>query len=161
VESYEETWNTFEREREKMNVLGLDLDGVVIDLTYLEEELGTRDLWEEDTAYANPEQLPPVEGVEKVFRTGDVEAIITRRRWRKPVEIWFDYWFGRLVAPIYCLGPVGDKARVCRKLGITVFVDDDYFTVKHLIANGIKGLWFTVDKDRDLYLFLKRRGVVW
>jgi len=38
-------------------------------------------------------------------------------------------------------------------------VDDDYFIVECLKGCGIRALWFTVEKDRDLYEFLKREGV--
>ena len=41
-----------------------------------------------------------------------------------------------------------------------MFIDDDYFTVADLIANGIRGLWFEIERDRDLYAFLIREGVI-
>jgi hypothetical protein len=144
----------------KKVVLGLDLDGVVIDLTYLEEEVSGRHLREEDTEFAHPGLLPPVLGVSRVFESGVVRAIVTKRTKKRPIEKWFRYWFRKLLVPVYCIGPNGDKAEKCKELGITVFVDDDYFMVAHLRSYGILGLWFTVRKDRDLYDFLKRKGIL-
>jgi hypothetical protein len=92
--------------------------------------------------------------------SGVVKAIITRRSKKEPIERWFRYWLGELVVPVYCIGPSGEKAGKCKELGITVFVDDDYFTVAHLRGSGIRGLWFTVEKDRNLYEFLKRKKVL-
>jgi len=144
----------------KKVVLGLDLDGVVIDLTYLEKKVSGRHLCEEDIELAHPRLLPPVLGVRRVLKSRVVEAIVTKRTKRRPVEKWFTYWFGGLVVPVYCIGPSGDKAEKCKELGITVFVDDDYFMAAHLKSYGILGLWFTVKKDKDLYEFLKRKGVL-
>jgi hypothetical protein len=144
----------------KKVVLGLDLDGVVIDLTYLEEEASGRHLSEKDIEFANPGLLPPVLGVRKVLKSGVVEAIVTKRTKRQPIERWFQYWFGGLVVPVYCIGPSGDKAEKCKELGITVFVDDDYFMVAHLRSYAIVGLWFKVKKDKDLYEFLKKEGIL-
>jgi hypothetical protein len=141
-------------------VLGLDLDGVVIDLTYLEEEVSGRHLREEDIELAHPGLLPPVLGVRKVLKLGVVEAIVTKRTKKRPIEEWFTYWFGGLMVPVYCVGPNGDKAEKCEELGITVFVDDDYFIMAHLKSYGILGLWFTVKKDKDLYEFLRREGIL-
>jgi hypothetical protein len=65
-----------------------------------------------------------------------------------------------VIVPVYCLGYVSSKVSKCKELGIEVFVDDDYFTVVDLVVNGITGLWFDVAKDKDLYEFLVREGVV-
>jgi hypothetical protein len=141
-------------------VVGLDLDGVVVDLSLLKRRIKGRHIREEDTILVSPEKLPPVPGVDEVFNLGWVKAIITRRLLRSPVEQWFRYWFGRVLVPIYCIGPNGDKAEKCKELGIEVFVDDDYFIVEHLKGHGIRGLWFTVEKDGNLYEFLKREVVL-
>jgi len=143
----------------KSLVLGLDFDGVVVDLTGLEAKLG-RGVTEEDTVLAPMEELNPVSGVEEVFSLGIVEAVITRRLLEEPIRRWFRYWFGRVPVPVYCIGPYGDKARKCKELGINVFVDDDYGIVRRLRECGIVALWFRVEEDRDLYRFLKRKGIV-
>ena len=143
-----------------MVVLGLDFDGVVVDLRYLKEELGKDYLSEEELMSALEEELPPVAGVDKVFQLGVVKAIVTRRKYGRPIERWFKFWFGRVVVPVYCLGWVSSKVSKCKELGVKVFVDDDYFTVVDLVGNGIKGLWFDVERDRDLYGFLVREGVI-
>jgi len=140
-------------------MLGLDLDGVVIDLSLLKRKLKGRHIREEDTILAALEDLPPVQGVDKVFSWGWAKAIVTRRLLRSQIEQWFRYWFGKVLVPVYCVGPNGDKAKKCKELGISVFVDDDYFIVECLKGCGIRALWFTVEKDRDLYEFLKREGV--
>jgi hypothetical protein len=144
-----------------MAVLGLDFDGVVADLRYLKEELGKEYLSEEELMSALEEELPPVAGVDKVFQLGVVKAIVTKRKYGRPIERWFEFWFGEVVVPVYCLGSLVSKVSKCKKLGIRVFVDDDYLTVVDLIANGIKGLWFTVERDRDLYEFLVREGIIY
>jgi hypothetical protein len=141
-------------------MLGLDLDGVVIDLSLLKRRLGGRHVREEDTILASLEDLPPVPGVDKVFSQGWVKAIVTRRLLRNPVEQWFRYWFGKVIVPVYCIGPNGDKIEKCKELGIKVFVDDDYFIVEYLKGYGIKGLWFTVERDKNLYEFLRKNNVV-
>ena len=143
-----------------VEMLGLDLDGVVIDLSLLKRRIKGRHIREEDTILAPLEELPPVPGVYEVFDLGWVKAIITRRLLRSPVEQWFRHWFGKVLVPVYCIGPNGDKAEKCKELGIEVFVDDDYFVVEHLKGYGIRGLWFTVEKDGNLYEFLKREGVL-
>jgi hypothetical protein len=140
--------------------LGLDFDGVVADLRYLKKELGKDYLSEEELVSALEEELPPVAGVDKVFQLGVVKAIVTRRKYGRPIERWFKFWFGDVIVPVYCLGSVSSKADICKELGIRVFVDDDYLTVVDLIANGIKGLWFDVEQDKDLYKFLRREGVL-
>jgi hypothetical protein len=141
-------------------VLGLDLDGVVIDVSQLKRRLGKVRLMEGDLVSVSVEELPPVRGVDRVFELGIVKAILTRRRWCKPIREWFWYWFGGAVVPVYCLGQVPSKARKCWELGIRVFVDDDYCTVVDLEENGIRALWFDVEKDGDLYEFLVREGVI-
>jgi len=141
-------------------VVGLDLDGVVVDLSLLKRRIKGRHIREEDTILVSPEKLPPVPGVYEVFNLGWVKAIITRRLLRSPVEQWFRYWFWKMLVPVYCIGPNGDKAEKCRELGIEVFVDDDYFIVEHLKGYGIRGLWFTVEKDGNLWEFLKREVVL-
>jgi len=143
----------------KFPVVGLDFDGVVVDLTELEARLG-RGVTEEDTVLAPVEELSPVAGVEEVISLGIVEAVVTRRALEEPIRRWFRYWFGRVPVPVYCVGPYGDKARKCKELGINVFVDDDYGIVKRLRESGIVALWFRVDKDRNLYMFLKKKGVL-
>ena len=87
-----------------MKVLGLDFDGVVADLRYLKEELGKEYLSEEELMSALEEELPPVKGVEEVFALGVVKAIVTKRKYGRPIERWFEFWFGRVVVPVYCLG---------------------------------------------------------
>ena len=141
-------------------MIGLDFDGVVTDLFYLKGRLGKQYLTEEDLVSASLQDLPPVEGVDDVFRLGVVEAIVTRRKFYEPVERWFRYWFGRVVVPVYCLGWVSSKADKCKELGIKVFVDDDYFTVIDLLANGISGLWFDARRQKNLYNFLVEEGVL-
>jgi hypothetical protein len=141
-------------------VVGLDLDGVVVDLSLLKRRIKGRHIREEDTILASPEELPPVSGVDEVFNWGWVKAIVTRRLLRTPIEQWFRYWFGKVIVPVFCIGPNGDKAKKCKELGIEVFVDDDYFIVEHLKGCGIKALWFSVEKDGSLYEFLKKKGVV-
>jgi len=148
-----------ERKAREFSVLGLDFDGVVVDLTELEARLG-RYVKEEDTILASMEELKPVPGVDRVFALGIVEAVITRRSLEEPIRRWFRYWFGEVVVTVYCIGPYGDKARKCRELGIEVFVDDDYFIVEYLKGYGIRALWFTVGKDGGLYQFLRREGVI-
>jgi hypothetical protein len=143
----------------KFPVVGLDFDGVVVDLTGLEARLG-RGVTEEDTVLAPVEELCPVAGVEEVISLGIVEAVVTRRALEGPVKEWFRYWFGGVPVPVYCVGPYGDKVRKCKELGINVFVDDDYGIVKRLRESGIVALWFRVDKDRNLYMFLKKKGVL-
>jgi hypothetical protein len=140
-------------------VVGLDLDGVVVDLSLLKSRMKG---WvrEEDTILVSPEDLPPVPGVDEVFSRGLVKAIITRRLLRSPVEQWFKYWYLYVPVSVYCVGPNGDKAKKCKELGIEVFVDDDYFVVEHLKGYGIKALWFSVERDGNLYEFLKKKGVV-
>lgn len=141
-------------------MIGLDFDGVVLDVPRLEKILGKKIMLEEEFWRIPVKLLHPVKGVDKVFATGKVGAVVTRRKEHLYVVRWFKFWFGKVLSPIVCVGWFGDKVLWCKKLRISVFIDDDYSTVKALEQEGISAFWFRADRDGDLYDCLVRWRVL-
>ncbi len=142
-------------------MIGLDFDGVVADLTYVKEEFGKDFLKEEEVVMVSNKLLPPVSGVERVLFSGKIKAIVSKRKFKTSLMSWFKYWFGGVPDGvwIFCIGS-RNKVDVVKELSLRVFVDDDWFIVSQLKAVVPLALWFDVKVHGDLYLFLRRKGVL-
>jgi hypothetical protein len=139
-------------------ILGLDFDGVICDIESWAKEAGIHieDLTEGDLADVDPGLLLPIDGALDVLDSGLVKAIITHRRWTKPVVNWIYYWMGEYIPVAF---PRHNKGYECFKRGIRIFVDDDPKVIEQLKEWGVRGILYDQNRHGNLYEFLFDQGV--